>query len=94
MHPIQAQQNNLDSLYWNATLRVDPGLRGALWNASEIDAVYRCGLVALSLYGNHFQGKDVYALTRVLRNNHWLLGTYLCGFWYVTYSFLTCRSFV
>lgn len=61
-------------MYWNATLRVDPGLRGALWNASEIDEVYRCGLVALSLYGNRFEGKDIYALTRVLRNNQWLLG--------------------
>jgi len=53
---------------------VDPGLRGALWNASEIDEVYRCGLVALSLYGNRVEGKDIYTLTRVLRNNHWLLG--------------------
>ena len=76
----QAQQNNMDSLYWNATLRVDPGLRGALWNASEIDEVYRCGLVALSLYGNRFEGKDIYALTRVLRNNHWLLGMVLKTF--------------
>lgn len=57
---------------------MDPGLRGALWNASEIDAVYRCGLVALSLYGNHFEGKDIYVLTRVLRNNHWLLGKSDC----------------
>lgn len=56
---------------------MDPGLRGALWNASEIDAVYRCGLVALSLYGNHLEGKDIYALTRVLRNNHWLLGAFM-----------------
>ena len=71
----QAQQNNLDSHYWNATLRVDPNKRGTLWNAAEIDAVYRCGLVALSLYGNRIEGKqDIYVLTRVLRNNHWLLG--------------------
>lgn len=85
---LKAQQNNLDSLYWNATLRVDPGLRGALWNASEIDEVYRCGLVALSLYGNQFEGKDIYALTRVLRNNHWLLGmcckVYCCCFPFVS----------
>lgn len=64
----------MDSLYWNATLRVDPNQRGSLWNASEIDSVYRCGLVALSLFGNQFELKDVYVLTRVLRANHWLLG--------------------
>lgn len=55
---------------------MDPSKRGALWNASEIDAVYRCGLVALSLYGNNLELRDVYPLTRVLRYNHWLLGTY------------------
>jgi hypothetical protein len=72
--PVQAQQNNLDSLYWNATLRVHPSRRGNLWNAEEIDTVYRCGLVALSLFGNNFEGKDIMVLTRVLRHNHWLLG--------------------
>ena len=78
---MQAQQNNLDSLYWNATLRVDPNQRGSLWNASEIDAVYRQGMVALSLYGNDIECKDVYILTRVLRNNQWLLGA--CNLIYI-----------
>lgn len=36
--------------------------------------MYRRGLVALSLFGNHFEGKDMFVLTRVLRHNHWLLG--------------------
>mmetsp|Transcript_33550 Transcript_33550/g.74730 ORF Transcript_33550/g.74730 Transcript_33550/m.74730 type:complete len:792 (-) Transcript_33550:180-2555(-) len=71
---LKAQQNHLDSLYWNATLRVDPSKRHTLWNASEIDAVYRQGLVVLSLYGNRIEGRDMYQLTRVLRGNHWLLG--------------------
>jgi hypothetical protein len=55
-------------------LRVHPSRRGNLWNAEEIDTVYRCGLVALSLFGNNFEGKDIMVLTRVLRHNHWLLG--------------------
>lgn len=71
----------MDSLYWNATLRVDPTKRGNLWNASEIDSVYRCGLVALSLFGNQFEGQDMYVLTRVLRNNHWLLGKTIAYMW-------------
>lgn len=79
---IKAQQHRLDDLYWNATLRIDAnsakehtGGAEALEEREErTNFVYSCGLVALSLYDNLFTGSGLRALTRVLRNNNWLLG--------------------
>ena len=73
---VKAQENNLDSLFWNATLRLDPSEDNVEKLNDETKFVYSCGLVALSLWGNQFTGKGILELTRILRKNYWLLGKF------------------
>lgn len=71
---LQAQENNLDSLYWNATLRLNPAEQNVDTLNEATSFVYSHGLVALSLWGNKITGKSILMLTRLLRKNNWLLG--------------------
>jgi hypothetical protein len=134
---IKAQENLMDSLYWNATLRLDVneqydsmahhgggghqhhhhsgGSKNGSSNSSnghsskhttqhhqhqyqqqhhekvslsgvnkdyllervaDTHYIYSAGLVACSLYGNHFTAAGLLTLTRALRKNCWLLGEF------------------
>jgi hypothetical protein len=53
---------------------MDPSKRESFHSSVEIDEVYLSGLVAFSIAGNHIVGQDIYRLTRILRDNYWLLG--------------------
>lgn len=63
----------LDSLYWNATLRLDLIARDAKPTV-ETDLVCCQGLVALSLNGNYITDIGMGFVRRAIKSNHWLLG--------------------
>ena len=70
---LKAQEAILDSLYWNATLRIDMTDAASLV-AEDMNCLYSAGLVALSLAGNDITGADFLNLNKILSKNQWLLG--------------------
>ena len=70
---LKAQEAILDSLYWNATLRIDITDAASLV-AEDMNCLYSAGLVALSLAGNDITGADFLNLNKILSKNQWLLG--------------------
>ena len=72
----EANGSSNSSLNGSGVLQAGAEIGGGMGGGvDEIDEVYRRGgLVALSLCGNNFMGKGIYTLTRVLRDNFWMLG--------------------
>ena len=70
---LKAQEAILDSLYWNATLRIDM-TDAASVVAEDMNCLYGAGLVAISLAGNDLTGSDFTNLYKNLSKNQWLLG--------------------
>lgn len=70
---LKAQEAILDSLYWNATLRIDMTDAASIV-AEDMNCLYGAGLVAISLAGNDLTGSDFVNLSKNLSKNQWLLG--------------------
>jgi len=70
---LKAQEAILDSLYWNATLRIDMTDAASIV-AEDMNCLYGAGLVAISLAGNDLTGSDFSNLNKNLSKNQWLLG--------------------
>jgi len=74
---IKSQESYLDSLFWNATLRTYPSVEvrsDELLLSEEMACVHTSGLVAISIAGNNFTGKDFKDLLKNLKRNQWFLG--------------------
>ena len=74
---IKSQESYLDSLFWNATLRTYPSVEirsDELLLSEEMAIVHSSGLVALSIAGNSFTGKEFKDLFKNLKRNQWFLG--------------------
>lgn len=70
---LKAQEAILDSLYWNATLRIDMTDAASIV-AEDMNCLYGAGLVAVSLAGNDLTGSEFINLSKNLSKNQWLLG--------------------
>ncbi len=74
---IKSQESYLDSLFWNATLRTYPSVEmrsDELLLSEEMACVHTSGLVAISIAGNSFTGKEFKDLLKNLKRNQWFLG--------------------
>ena len=70
---IKAHASQLDSLFWNSQLRLNDVDVSAPDQTERANAVLGKGLVAISLFGNYIEGKNISYLTKVLKGNYWLL---------------------
>lgn len=92
---FQSQEAMLDSLYWNATLRLDPtaiSTAVAVKPTVETDLVCSQGLVALSLNGNCITDIGIGFVRRAVKSNHWILGELVIDCFYSITSNVYCTD--